>query len=135
MLGFRALVTRSAFLPAFVVYFFFLTNVIPSIHICFPLADGDLRSERLGASVPHGQRNHAPASREDGNRSNGSDEEGTCVACLLGARLRGLLTPAGVSASVPAQVQRILRETISIPAPADLWIQILPRAPPANTPS
>lgn len=133
--GFRALVARSAFLPAFVVYFFFLANVIPSFHSCFPLADGDLRWERLGASAPHAQRNHAPASREDGDRSNGFDEEGACVACLLGARPKCLLTPAGVSAPVLAQVQRILREAISISAPADLWSEILPRAPPANTPS
>lgn len=135
MPGFGALATRSAFLPAFVVSFFLITHGIPSFHSCSPLADGDLSWKRPGASAPHGQRNHAPASREGGERSNGFDEDGACVACLLGARPKCLLTPAGVSAPALAQVQRIPREAISIPAPADLWSQTLPRAPPANAPS
>jgi hypothetical protein len=135
MPGFRALVTRTAFLPAFVVYFFLVSNGVPSFHSCFSLADGELSWERLGASAPHGERNHAPASREDGDGNNGFDEEGACVACLLGARPKCLLTPAGVSAPATARVQRIPGEVISIPAPADFWSQILPRAPPANAPS
>ena len=135
MLDFRAPATRSAVLPAFVVYFFFLAHVIPSVHSCFPLTNGDLGWEHLVASAPHGPRDQAPASREDGDRSSDFDEGRFCVACLLGARPKCLLVPADVSAPALAQVQRIPREPISIPAPADIWIRILPRAPPANTPS
>lgn len=135
MLGFRALVTRSAFLPALAAYFFFFTNVVPSLHTCFSFADGDWGWEGPVAFASHHEGNRLPAPREDVERSSVFDEEGTCVACLFSARLRGLSPPAGISAPVPAQVQRILREAINIPAPADLWIQILPRAPPANTAS
>jgi hypothetical protein len=135
MQAFRARVTRPGSLSAFVVCFFFLSHGIPSFHSCFPLADGDLSWERLGASASHGRRSHAPAPREDGDHGNGLDDEGACLACLLGARPKCMLTPAGVSAPVTAQLQPMLREATSIPAPADLWSQILPRGPPANAPS
>jgi hypothetical protein len=127
---------RSVFLAALAVYYLFCTSVIPSLHSCFPFADGDRGWEPLGGSAFHEEGNHAPGSRGDVDRSDALDEAGAwCVACLFGAWLRGLSPPAGVSAPVLAATQRIPRKAVSIPALAHLRTQILPRAPPADTPS
>lgn len=127
--------TRCVCLSILAAYYLFCTTVIPSLHSCFPFADCDRGWELLGGSASHEAVDHAPALRGDVDGTDASHEAGTCVACLLGARLRGLSPPAGVSVPFLTPAQRIPRQAGSIPALAHPRIQILPRAPPGDAPS
>ena len=126
---------RFVSLAALAVYYVFCTSVIPSLHSCSPFADYDRGWEPLGGSASHEEGSHAPGSREEVDRSAALDEAGACVACLFGARLTGLSLPAGVSTPVLAPTQRIPRDAVSLTTLAHLGVQILPRAPPVDTPS